>query len=313
MDIVEFLHLAAPFNCIALAGYLVVWFVIRPLTFVYRIREGRLTVFSFLRVRAADLALADITSQRIVEGKSARSYPARSIQWLTPKFILPSSRFLALEANQRAYVLPVWLEDHLNSPDPAAALAASKQGQWAGQIDRFVGFLKESISQCARIAKRRFPALEIFCRRGSRCAAIVLIATSIWITLVDLVGIRLLCEEYRVSHWLLLRDDRFLVHLTSSAFVFLYGAVSLGILIKGARIPLIFAALGVFAALARFGNGPGFAHELSHAFFDSCTGYSDRLAGVGIACLISTAIMAAGSWLSRPRQAWEDVFEAATP
>jgi hypothetical protein len=206
----------------------------------------------------------------------------------------------------------------LKSPDPGAALSASKQDRWTGQANRLASFLKESAISGARFAKRQLPRFKVFCVRASRSAAMVLVAMSLWLTYMDWAGIRLLSDEFGIPHSRLFRDlfrdDSFLLHLTASAFVFLYGAISLGILILGNRIPLAFAAVGVFAGAARLStDNHGLGHDISHMIFASCSGYSDMLANIGVVSLIATGIMATASWATRPSQARDGDFEAATP
>jgi hypothetical protein len=115
------------------------------------------------------------------------------------------------------------------------------------------------------------------------------------LTTFDFIGADLLSREYAMPRARVLQSMG-LSHFSASAFVFLCGVSLRAVMAKELRVPRLWAAIALFAAIARLSVAPQETHELSHALFDSCGGYDDMFVTLGIGILVSAATVLASAW-----------------
>jgi len=156
--------------------------------------------------------------------------------------------------------------------------------------------------------------LARICAPHGRTAATCLIILPLCLTGLDLAGATFLSGEYHLTKKSILKLWAF-PHLAASAFVLLSGITIRTMMGFGLVVPRTFACLALFAAIARLSVSPDMDHELSHALFQSCDGYSDLILGAGILMLIAAGIVTMNSWLQHevPSQASAVLRDAATP
>jgi len=277
---------ALQFAGIAAVTYLVVWWVIRPLSFVYRLKQGRISVRTFFLLPIASVRLSEISQVQV-----SRPPEGKPVRWLVSPYCRWSGQMLFAETKRDWVVLPDRFAGALSEHSPADDLPAQFRGDAAYQ--HILAAL-----MALNLTMRKFAAWGV---PLSGAAAWCLILLPLWLTALDFLGIRQF-TSYSYPAKLILGAMRY-QHFAASAFLLVCGIAVRITVSRGWRIPGLLAGLCLLASFCQLTIGHnGMGHDLSHILFDSCTGYDETASNVGIATLIASGIIALASWGSSAKQ-----------
>jgi len=125
------------FAGVVVVSYTVLWWIIRPLSFVYRIKDGYLVVRTFCFIPIAKIPLTGLIQATTQEPQSGK--PKRG---LASAYGFPGEPSLFVETESEILILPGWHQGWLGSDDPGAALALARRHRWESrriQPLRFTG------------------------------------------------------------------------------------------------------------------------------------------------------------------------------
>ena len=271
---------AMQFAGIAAITYLVMWWVVRPLSFVYRLKHGRISVRTFFLLPMATVRLSEISQVEV-----SRPPEGKPVRWLVSPYRRWSGQVLFAERKRDWVVLPDRFAGALSEHSPTDDLPAQFRGDAAYQ-HILAGLM------ALNLAMRKFTA---WCVPLPGAAAWCLILLPLWLTAVELIGFKIFAEEIHIS-WLRVFDKVTWPHFAASAFLILCGIVTRGLVAFGMPLPWQLAGISLFAAISRLSlDFPGSHDILSHTLFDSCTGYGERHLFVGTTCLVAATVITLAS------------------
>jgi hypothetical protein len=295
---------ALQFAGIAAVTYFVMWWIVRPLSFVYRLDRNRISVRSFFLLRMAKVRLSEISQVEV--GRPPEGKPVR---WLVSPYRRWSGQTVFAETKREWVALPgriagelaAWSSKITADEDPPAQFRGD-----AGYQHVLAGLM------AMNLAVRK---LASWCVPLPGAAAWCLILLPLWLTAIDLIGVRLFSSPSRYPVKRILEAMTY-QHFAASGFLVACGIAVRVTVSYGLRIPRLLAGLCLLASIYRLtSSGNGMGHDLSHLLFDSCTGYDDKVSNVGIATLTASGIIALASWATSTKQTQVSGVEgfAATP
>ena len=296
---------ALQFAGIAAVTYLVMWWVVRPLSFVYRLEQGRLAVRTFFFLPMASVRLSEISQVEV-----SRPHDGKPVRWLISPYRRWSGQTLFAETKHEWVALP----DRFAGELAARPSQANKVDELPAQFRGDSGY--QRVLAALMTSNRAVRKLASWCVPLTGAAAWCLILLPLWLTAVELVGFKLFADEHHLA-WSRVFDRVTWPHFAASAFVVVCGIAVRGLVSLGKPLPWSIAGISLSAAVSRLSLAfPGAHDVLSHTLFDSCTGYAERHGLVGITCLVAATVLALAAWnpdRARIQSAEEAEGFAATP
>jgi hypothetical protein len=295
---------ALQFAGISAVTYLVMWWIVRPLSFVYRLSRDRISVRSFFLLPLATVRLSEISQVEV--GRPPEGKPVR---WLVSPYRRWSGQMLFAETNRGWVALPDGLARELTARPFEVAADDQRPAQFrgdAGYQHVLAGLM------ASNLAVRK---LASWCVPLPGAAAWCLILLPLWLTAIDLIGGHLFSSPSRYPVKRILEAMTY-QHFAASGFLMACGIAVRVTVSYGLRIPRLLAGLCLLASIYRLTTASNeMGHDLSHLLFDSCTGYDDKVSNVGIAALIASGVIALASWATSTKQTQVSGVEgfAATP
>ena len=295
---------ALQFAGIAAVTYLVMWWVVRPLSFVYRLEQGRLAVRTFFFLPMASVRLSEISQVEV-----SRPHDGKPVRWLISPYRRWSGQTLFAETKHEWVALP----DRFAGELAARPSQANKVDELPAQFRGDSGY--QRVLAALMTSNRAVRKLASWCVPLAGAAAWCLILLPLWLTCVELIGAKMCAEDLHLPLSAVLSGT--LPHFAASAFLIACGIATRGVVAFGMPLPGPLAGISLFAAVSRLSLAFPASHDiLSHRLFDSCTGYDERHGLVGITCLVAATVLALAAWnpdRARIQSAEEAEGFAATP
>lgn len=270
------------------SAFFVLWVLVRPFSFRYRIDSGDLVVLTFFVLPAARIPLTMIRMPVPQDG----SRRARR-RVLVPFHLRILQKTCIAVADRELLVLPHWHRGWIGSADPERdfelartrrrELPLSLAAPVAGQLSGDTRFQIPGV-----LVAWAVHASRLWAKASARVvhpAADCLIILPLWLAYLDWTGAGILASQYPWSRTYVLKSMG-PVHFGSLLFVFLCGVSIRVLLAIPLRIPRLAGLLTFVAVFSLFLVQHSWGHELSHALFDSCEGYDDLFHGSAILMLL---------------------------
>jgi hypothetical protein len=275
---------ALQFAGIFAVTYLVMWWVIRPLSFVYRLNHGRISVRTFFLLPMATVRLSEVSQIDV-----SRPPEGKPVRWLVSPYRRWSGQTLFAETKGEWVVLPDWLAGELAERSPKGNEVEDLPAQFRGDA-RYQRIL--AILMTLKLAARK---LVSSCVPLPAPAAWCMILLPLWLTAVEVTGSKMCADDLHLPLSAVISRGTW-PHFAASAFLIACGISTRGLLAFGMPLPWQLAGLSVFAAISLLSlDFPGSHDILSHRLFDSCTGYDERHALVGTTCLVAATVITLAS------------------
>ena len=285
------------------ASWLVLWRGLRPLSFVYRLERGRLSVRTFFILPVAGIRLSEII------GTSDTAPPAgKPMRKLVSPYRRIARETMFAETEREWLELPAWLRGNMAESSLEAAAPDGSSLLIRGDA----GYQRALAAVMAlNLAVRKLASWSVIL---APAAAWCLILLPLYLTAIDVIGSKIFADEIDILLSRVLGSST-LPHFAASAFLILCGVVARGVIEAGKPMPLLLAGITFFAAISRFFiSFPGGHDVLSHTLFDSCTGYASCHARVAFGCLAAAVILVLAAWHQHGiRNQLPAAFPAGTP
>ena len=289
---------ALQFAGIAAITYLVTWWVIRPLSFVYRLSPGRISVRTFFLLPMASVKLSEISQVEV-----GRPSNGKHVRWLVSPYRRWSGQMIFAETERVWVALPDRFAGLIAEHNPAGDPLTQFRGD-AGYQHLLAGLMVVNLA---------FRKLASCCVPLRGAAAWCMILLPLWLTWVEVVGSILCADDLRLPLSAVIGRSAW-PHFAACAFLILCGITTRGLIAFGMPLPWQLAGISLFAAFSYLTHDfPGSHDILSHRLFDSCTGYSDRQGLIGMACIAAALVVTLAAWNPNRRQTQVASFFAATP
>jgi hypothetical protein len=293
---------ALQFAGVAAATWLVMWWGVRPLSFVYRLRQGRLSVRTFFLLPTASVRLSEISQ---VEDK--RPAGEKPLRWLISPYRRWSGRMIFAETKREWVVLPDRLAADLATRSAVMEADDQRPAQFRGDAS-YQHILAGLMALNLEMRK-----LAGWCVPLTGAAAWCMILLPLWLTWMEVTGAKICADDLRLPVAAVISREAW-PHFAASAFLIVCGIATRGLLAFGMPLPWPLAGISLFAAVSRLSlSFPGSHDILSHRLFDSCTGYDERHALIGTTCLAAAVVFVLAAWSPASKRTQAASFFPATP
>jgi hypothetical protein len=287
---------------VAAVTWLVMWWGVRPLSFVYRVKQGRISVRTFFLLPMASVKLSEVS-----QFKASRPAGGKPLRWLVSPFRRWSGQMVFAETKREWLALPDRFIGELAAWPSGVEADAQPPAQFRGDA----GY--QHILAGLMASNRAVRKLATCCAPLAGPAAWCMIFLPLWLTWMELTGSKMCAAEYRLPLSAVI-DRESWPHFAASAFLIACGIAARGLLAFGMPLPWPLAGISLFAAVSRLSLSFPASHDvLSHRLFDSCTGYDERHALIGTTCLVAVIILLLATWNPDGRRAQAESFFPATP
>ncbi|WP_193214502.1 hypothetical protein [Luteolibacter marinus] len=263
-----------------LLGYVVLRFVIHPLSYVYRPQPRGLAIRSFGFLKRADLPYDGIKRLEPLHRRDlARRHFEAPVEFLTGGGPLAPGTLLLWETDAAVFVLPGWHYRWLGAQDREVAYRDAireRRKKWLTTL--WLG-----VQAAVRITAR-------FVRIGTFC----LMVLPLWTLAIQLTGIHRVAENLAMPVMPVFRSLLF-PDFAATLFPVACGVMIMIVLAGKHRIPLAIGGITLVAACSRFFFSVGHAHDISHQLFDNCIGFDRILTWSHLSILASAISVACAS------------------